>query len=271
MIRRKGRYAVVDRRQMRTALGIAFGAVAALCIAAVLALPHLQSAEEAAAPVLTEATPTPPPVATASPTPDAKFVFTLDMLDESFEQLTDWRLVLVNSDVPLPEDYEMKPSLYSNVEINSNMYDPLRDMLEAAANAGLSLWVASSYRSVEAQEQVLSSAVENRMNSYGMSNDEAYENALLTIQKPGYSEHHTGLAVDFNYVTRDFEQTKEYEWLMQNAASYGFVQRYPRDKEDITGISFEAWHYRYVGREHAAVMTAQNMCLEEYIVYLMNS
>ena len=101
-----------------------------------------------------------------------------------------------------------------------------------------------------------------------MTREDAYENARLTIQEPGHSEHHTGLAVDFNDVSSDFRNTEAYAWLQKNAAKYGFVERYPEDKVDITGIDYESWHYRYVGREHAEAMQSLNMCLEEYVLYL---
>ena len=123
---------------------------------------------------------------------------------------------------------------------------------------------------MEEQERILENAIQNRMNDYGMTREEAEENALLTIQKPGHSEHHTGLAVDFNNVARDFENTDAYAWLMENAEKYGFVERYPEDKEEITGIDYECWHFRYVGRDNAAAMNELGMCLEEYVLYLKN-
>lgn len=188
-------------------------------------------------------------------------------LENAGAQLSDWRLVLVNADTKLPEDFEMTPTLYDAVQVNSKIYDELRDMLDGARAANVSLWIASCYRSVEDQEQILENAVGRRMRD-GMTREEAYENARLTIQAPGYSEHHTGLAVDFNDVSRDFENTAAYAWLEKHAAEYGFVQRYPKDKADITGINFEPWHYRYVGREHAEAMRTLGLCLEEYVQYL---
>ena len=98
--------------------------------------------------------------------------------------------------------------------------------------------------------------------------EKAYEDARITIQAPGYSEHHTGLAVDFNDVEDDFRETEAYTWLQEHAAEYGFVERYPKGKESITGIDYEPWHYRYVGKEHAQRMNELNMCLEEYVAFL---
>lgn len=192
------------------------------------------------------------------------------VIDENYVQLDDWQLVLVNDTVPLPDDFVVTPQLYDGVQINSRMYTALRDLLRDASDAGVSLWVASAYRSVEEQERILENAIQNRMNDYGMTREEAEENALLTIQKPGHSEHHTGLAVDFNNVARDFENTDAYAWLMENAEKYGFVERYPADKEEITGIDYECWHFRYVGRDNAVAMNELGMCLEEYVLYLKN-
>ena len=88
------------------------------------------------------------------------------------------------------------------------------------------------------------------------------------INKPGTSEHNLGLAVDFNYVNLDFENTKAFTWLKENAEDYGFILRYRKDKEDITKVEYEPWHWRYVGKEHAKKINELDMCLEEYIDYL---
>ena len=258
------------RKQAVTVLSAVFCVLIALVITAVLAVPHAGEAPvEAAASAEPEPTATPAPVESAEasepPTSAAEAV-----IDENYVQLDDWQLVLVNDTVPLPDDFVVTPQLYDGVQINSRMYTALRDLLCDASDAGVSLWVASAYRSVEEQEQILENAIQNRMNDYGMTREEAEENALLTIQKPGHSEHHTGLAVDFNNVARDFENTDAYAWLMENAEKYGFVERYPEDKEEITGIDYECWHFRYVGRDNAAAMNELGMCLEEYVLYLKN-
>ena len=88
------------------------------------------------------------------------------------------------------------------------------------------------------------------------------------INKPGASDHNLGLAVDFNYVDNKFEDLDGFKWLQENAENFGFILRYPKDKEDITKISYESWHWRYVGEDHAKKMNELNMCLEEYIEYL---
>ena len=172
--------------------------------------------------------------------------------------------VLVNGEHPIREDYEMKPRLYSEVIVDVQIYDPLTELIRDAGKEGLTLWVASGYRSVADQERLFQRAVEENQ-SQGMSRSESRALAGRTIAQPGHSEHHTGLAVDFNTVSPDFADTEEYAWLQENAASYGFIQRYPMDKADLTGIDEEVWHYRYVGVAHAEKMTERGLCLEEYL------
>ena len=203
-----------------------------------------ESSQEKASP---EETPEPTPTPTPTPTPVTMENYWLD-----FQQSEDPLLVLVNEHIPLPEDYDPDLTGYDGVQINGLMYDALYQMLADAREEGMDLWVASGYR------------------DYGMTQEEARENALRSFALPGHSEHHTGLAVDFNGVNREFEDTEEYAWLMENAWRYGFIQRYPEEKTEITGIIFEPWHYRYVGREHAEAMWREDLCLEEYLVDLVN-
>ena len=104
--------------------------------------------------------------------------------------------------------------------------------------------------------------------SIGKNEGEAKALTEQVINKPGYSEHNLGLAVDFNYVKDSFKDTKEYVWLIENAENYGFILRYPKEKESITKVSYEPWHWRFVGVEHARKINELGMCLEEYIEYL---
>lgn len=186
-------------------------------------------------------------------------------------RLSDPLLVLVNSENPLPDNWKVDPVTVAGEEqVDSRAYDDLTAMLRAANDAGVTLWLASSYRSVELQQEILDRAVQERVSQRGMTEEEAMEDALHTINRPGYSEHHTGLAVDFNDVSNDFEETDAYYWLEEHAAEYGFVQRYKKSKVEYTGINNESWHYRYVGKEYAQDMEERNYCLEEYIEYLKN-
>ena len=202
------------------------------------------------------ATPSPSP----SPSPTPKPVD---------PRLSDPLLVLVNADNPLPDSWQIDPMIAAgDVEVDVRARDNLVAMLYAANEDGVTLWLASGYRSVELQEELLEQAIQNRVYQLGMTEEEAREDALLTINPPGYSEHHTGLAVDFNDVSDDFETTDAYYWLAEHAADYGFVQRYKQSKIAVTGISNESWHYRYVGKVYAQEMERLDLCLEEYRDYL---
>lgn len=252
--------AIARRKQAKTLLASVFGLCAALCITALLALPHLLREPVEVAAALTE-TPTAVPTEMAMTTPPPR--------DESGKDITkkDALLVLVNGEHAVPETFSLVTRSYGGVEVNALMYSDLCRMLDDAAKAGHTLWLASGYRSVDAQQSILEKAVQNRMTN-GMTEEAAYKDARRTIQTPGHSEHHTGLAVDFNDVSYNFEESGAYAWLSANAAEYGFVQRYQREKADVTGIAYEPWHYRYVGRTHAEKMKGLGLCLEEYVVYL---
>lgn len=188
--------------------------------------------------------------------------------ESGFQQLSDPFLVLVNDDVPLPENWQVTPAFIGEETVDQRIYQPLSEMINAAAADDIWLWVASGYRSVEDQEGVLSREIREHMTNDGMTEDEAREYSLRTIARPGHSEHHTGFVVDLNDVSDNFEDTEPYRWLSEHAAEYGFVQRYRADKVEYTGIDNESWHYRYVGKEHAQAMEQLDMCLEEYVQYL---
>lgn len=187
---------------------------------------------------------------------------------ENYQQLSDPLLVLVNDEVPIPDSWQVTPAFVNDETVDNRIYQDLSAMIEAAERENVWFWIASGYRSVEDQERILSREIENHMRDDNMSEEEARELSLRTIARPGYSEHHTGLVIDLNDVSDNFEETVAYQWLCQHGAEYGFVQRYRSDKVEITGIDNESWHYRYVGPEHAKKMNELNMCLEEYVLYL---
>lgn len=182
-------------------------------------------------------------------------------------QLSDPLLVLVNGQTPLPEGWGVTPRMVDDELVDIAMYEDYAAMCRAAEKEDVWFWVASGYRSVEEQEEVLARAIEENRKA-GMGKKEAEEDALRTIARPGYSEHHTGLAIDLNEVSDAFEKTKAYAWLREHSADYGFIERYQAEKTAITGIDKESWHYRYVGRRHAKEMKRLGLCLEEYVVYL---
>jgi len=185
----------------------------------------------------------------------------------SYRQFSDPLLVLVNAQTPLPAGWEVTPRMVDDELVDLRIYEDYTAMCAAAARDDVWFWVASGYRSVDEQEEVLARAVEDNRKA-GMDSKKAREEALRTIAEPGHSEHHTGLAIDLNDVSDGFESTKAYAWLQEHSAEYGFVQRYKEGKSHITGIDNESWHYRYVGRSHAKEMERLGLCLEEYVVYL---
>ena len=184
-------------------------------------------------------------------------------------QVDDWRIRLANYDNLLPEDFEVDlANIDETRQFDARAIDYLTDMLNDMRKDGIvNIWVQSAYRSVARQKELY----DNKMNEYleeGKTQEEAQKLTEEYINKPGSSDHNLGLAVDFNYVDNSFAKTDAYKWLLKNAENYGFILRYPKDKEDITKIEYESWHWRYVGEEHAKKMNELDMCLEEYVEYL---
>lgn len=179
-------------------------------------------------------------------------------------QLEEPLLVLVNGENAVPESWWFLPYLVDDEVVDRRMAEDLSALLEAAESQGVWLWVTSGYRSRRRQEDILESAIQERM-VQGLTREQARAKALETIAQPGHSEHETGLALDFNDVSQGFQETEAYQWLRQHGAAYGFIQRYQREKEDVTGVKAEPWHFRYVGREHALAMERLGLCLEEYV------
>ena len=149
--------------------------------------------------------------------------------------------------------------------------DMLMEMLQAAKDDGVTNWqVSAAYRSIKDQQSIFDAKVQDYMDKNGLSRAKAVSATRKTVADPGTSEHHTGLAFDITVPnTSSFISTEQCKWLHRHCWDYGFVVRYQKDKEDITGFLAEAWHIRYVGKEHSAVMRDRNLCLEEYLDLLM--
>lgn len=187
-------------------------------------------------------------------------------------KLNDWKLVLVNYENNLPEDFEVELSnIDATRQFDSRAIEELIQLLKAAKKDKVgNLWVQSAYRSTERQEELYNNKVKEFM-SYGLTKEEAEKRTSEFINKANTSEHNIGLAVDFNYIEKNFETTKAFSWLQENAENYGFILRYKKEKEDITKVSYEPWHWRYVGIEHAKKMNEMDFCLEEYVEFLENN
>ena len=178
---------------------------------------------------------------------------------------SDWNLILVNRTHRIPKNYEMELTELSNGQkVDSRIYPELQAMFDAARADGLQLFVREGYRTSEEQQQILDEKIAAFENE-GNSRKEAKELAKEWVAVPGTSEHELGLSVDINANTSVSSRDSVYTWLAENAHSYGFIKRYPSDKTEITGISNEPWHYRYVGKETAEEIKEKGVCLEEYI------
>ena len=180
-------------------------------------------------------------------------------------------LMLVNKEYGLPEDYEVELlTMYDKVNrAAKEVYKPLNDMLAAGRAEGLEFEICSSYRDVQVQKRLFQEDLDVLL-AQGYTYDDAYAEVAKETMPPGHSEHSTGLAFDIvslGYQILDAKQefTPETQWLNKNCAKYGFILRYPKGKEEITKISFESWHYRYVGVEAATYIMEQGLCLEEYL------
>lgn len=183
----------------------------------------------------------------------------------------DWRLILANKNSPLPEGYapELVTLADSSLQMQTEAAAAFDEMRQAANATGLHLMACSTYRSVERQTELYDAEVQKWIGK-GYAEADAREKAATVVMIPGCSEHNTGLAVDVGSVTNqrveeDFENEPEFDWLQEHAAEYGFILRYPSDKQAITGVSYEPWHYRYVGVENAKAIKESGLCLEEYL------
>ena len=179
-------------------------------------------------------------------------------------------LTLVNFENTIPKDWKVDlVQLNNGQSVDRRIYDDLIAMLQAAKSEGLNPLICSSYRTNEKQEQLYQNKVSEYL-SQGYSKVEASDKAAFWVARPGTSEHQLGLAVDIvstknQRLDRSQENTVEQQWLIQNSWKYGFVLRYPTNKNSITGVGYEPWHYRYVGKEHAKKINELSVCLEEYV------
>lgn len=185
---------------------------------------------------------------------------------------TAWELALVSPSKPIEEGYE--PTLaqikdkYASASSRFDIraVEALNEMCDDAYESGVWLWISVAYRS----NYTLTHNFNNEVNKVlaknpDMSREDAEKEAALTVPTPGTSEHQLGLSIDFNPVNETFETTKQSAWLKEHAHEYGFVLRYTAEKESITGVAAEPWHYRYVGVENAMAIKESGLCLEEYL------
>ncbi|SHI94090.1 D-alanyl-D-alanine carboxypeptidase [Clostridium cavendishii DSM 21758] len=176
-------------------------------------------------------------------------------------------LLLVNDQNGLGKDYIPEGLTIPNIKFSSNsaneekhvagiMAKPLEKLVKAAKDEGVTLLGNSAYRSYKSQEKVYN----NRVKSQGRKLADSY------VAKPGFSEHQTGLCIDITNKDKYFvEGTKEADWLAKNCYKFGFIIRYPKGKKTSTGIDYEPWHIRYVGKEAAKYIYDNKITLEDYL------
>ena len=179
-----------------------------------------------------------------------------------------WELVLVNRDHSLPEGWDPElVTLTNGTQVDERIYPALQEMFDDMRAQDVYPVVRDGWRSEAVQRELMDERVA-QYRGQGYSWSESRELAEQWVALPGTSEHQLGLAVDINPDSSLSTGDQVYGWLAEHACEYGFVRRYPPDKTEITGISNEPWHYRYVGMEAAEEMEELGLCLEEYVEYL---
>ncbi|MCI7083704.1 MAG: M15 family metallopeptidase [Tenericutes bacterium] len=170
---------------------------------------------------------------------------------------------LVNKYNKLPDNYEIDDLVvldneYSNKgeKVRKVIYNDLKKMFDDAKKDNINLNVISGFRTYEKQDTLFNNSIKKN----------GIDHALIYSAKPGYSEHQLGLAIDINSVEENFKNTNEYKWLKNNSYKYGFIERYPENKEYITGFGYEPWHYRYLGVDITTRIFTENITYEEYVV-----
>ena len=229
-------------------LGACAGAMALMTTGILWLLPHLHGADG-------------PQTFAASAYDSADYLFDAD----------DARLVLVNANLPFDE--EPSPTLdaadEAGTQLEAEAAQQYRSMAEAAQADGITLTLVTGYQDADTR----TAAYEAQKQTYlarHKSEEEASARAAAILPEADANEHGTGYAADIlstDYTAQDtgFADTRAYQWLTAYAAEYGFILRYPKGKQDVTGIIFEPWHFRYVGVEIATYIMENNLTLEEYL------
>lgn len=173
--------------------------------------------------------------------------------------------VLVNKNNKLPDSFIPNDlvKIPNNMSLNNKKMkkvalEAFKKLFKKAKKEGYNITIVSAYRDYDYQKELFK----------GYVKDKGLKYALTCSAKPGHSEHQTGLAIDIMGSNNDynlFDKSKEMNWMMNHAHEYGFILRYPKNKEKITGFKYEPWHYRYVGVELANIIHENNITLEEYI------
>jgi len=173
-------------------------------------------------------------------------------------------LLLVNHENAIPINYQIHLSNFHGHRIATVLIDDLEELINTASRANIHLQITSAYRTQAEQKQLFNNTVSGFIQN-GNSHAAAIEKTQQLVAQPGHSEHQTGLAIDFTTPGNFDQRLKMWDWLSQNAHHFGFILRYPENRQHITGFHHEPWHHRYVGREHAKIIFENNLTLEEYL------
>lgn len=177
----------------------------------------------------------------------------------------DYMFILVNIDNPIGEYEPILAKVQNNRLFDERAAEHLKNFISDGREQGIQIFLSSTYRSYATQK----SLYDKKVKQYGE------EIAKTIVLPPGTSEHQTGLCADITDIYREFktkklENTDTFKWLNENCDKYGFILRYPKDKEDITKVIYEPWHFRYVGEPAAKYIKEHNLCLEEFLDLLNN-
>lgn len=172
-----------------------------------------------------------------------------------------WEFILANSTHSI-EEYEPDLDAIEDIYLDYRVIGPMESFVWDAREEGLDVVLASGYRGYDEQSWLFEMKVEQA------GGDE--EEAATVVARPGTSEHQTGLAADitddyYEFKTEELENTALYQWMSTHCQDYGFIVRFPKGKEDVTGIIYEPWHFRYVGETAAKYIMEKGLCLEEFI------
>ena len=174
--------------------------------------------------------------------------------------MTSWQLILANADHPIGDYAPELTTIENSQQFDVRAADALREFIAAARAQGLSVCLSSAYRGYYEQEYLYN----RKVSQYGE------EVAKTIVLPPGTSEHQTGLSADitdiyYSVKNASLENTAMFQWMNAHCEEFGFILRYPSDKEEITKVMYEPWHFRYVGVKAATFMKENNLCLEEFL------
>lgn len=180
--------------------------------------------------------------------------------------INDYKYILANIDNSIGDYTPELVEIENGRKFDKRAAEYLKSFINDARAEGLSVFLSSTYRGKYSQKMLY----ERKVSQYGE------EEAKTIVLPPGTSEHQTGLAADitdvyYEFKTKEIENTDTFKWLNDHCQDYGFILRYPKDKEAITKVIYEPWHFRFVGNVAAKYIKEHNLCLEEFLELLKNS